>query len=442
MKKIFFIGIGGIGISALARRYLARGWEVSGSDAAASEITRSLQKAGMRLFIKKTADLKIIAPDLVVYSLAVMRDHPELKQALRLGVKTMSYPQALGELTKKHNTIAVAGAHGKSTTAAMIGLMLAAAKMDPVVILGTKVKKFKNSNFRDGKSDLLVIEACEYAQAFLNYYPQISVVTNIEMDHIECYENEKKLMAAFEKFAGNMKTGGKLLICADDANAKKLGEAMQKKGTKVLYYSLAMPEAKILRKNLRIPGEHNVANALAALTVGRAIGVTDKIIFESLARYRGSWRRFDCRPAKIGDKKFTAVFDYGHHPTQIKLTMEAVRAKWPKKRIICLFQPHQAWRTYLLFDDFVKVFRSAPLDEVFITDIYQVAGRENAKIAKSVNSEKLVFEIGRGEVEYVPKKRIIARLKREIKGGEIVLIMGAGDIYDLSKYLTKRAKKI
>ena len=439
--KVFFIGIGGIGVSALARRYLARGWAVSGSDAASSEITQTLQKSGMRIFIKKSANLKTIAPDLVIYSLAVKNDHPELKQALRLGVKTMSYPQALGELTKKYNTIAIAGAHGKSTTAAMIGIVLAAAKMDPSVIVGTKVKEFKNSNFRSGKSDLLVVEACEYARAFWNYHPQIAVVTNIEMDHIECYENEKQLMAAFEKFAGNLKKGGKLAVCADDANAKKLGEIMKNKGLEVLYYSLAMPEAKIMREILRVPGEHNIANALAALMVARALKIADEIIFKSLAKYRGSWRRFDCRWAKIGDKKITAVFDYGHHPTQIKLTMDAARAKWPKKRIICVFQPHQAWRTHLLFDDFAKVFQNAPPDKTFITDIYQVAGRENEKIAKNINSEKLVFEIGRDKVEYVPKKRIIVKLKREIKGGEVVLIMGAGDIYDLSKYLNKRAKK-
>jgi len=439
--KVFFIGIGGIGVSALARRFLSLGWDVSGSDRAASEITQTLQKAGVRIFIKKTANLKTIAPDLVIYSLAVKSDHPELKQALFSGVKTMSYPQALGELTQKYSTIAVAGAHGKSTTAAMIGIVLAAAKMDPSVIVGTKVKEFKNSNFRSGKSDLLVVEACEYARAFWNYHPQIAVVTNIEMDHIECYENEKQLMAAFEKFAGNLKKGGKLAVCADDANAKKLGEIMKNKGLEVLYYSLAMPEAKIMREILRVPGEHNIANALAALMVARALKIADEIIFKSLAKYRGSWRRFDCRWAKIGDKKITAVFDYGHHPTQIKLTMDAARAKWPKKRIICVFQPHQAWRTHLLFDDFAKVFQNAPPDKTFITDIYQVAGRENEKIAKNINSEKLVFEIGRDKVEYVPKKRIIVKLKREIKGGEVVLIMGAGDIYDLSKYLNKRAKK-
>jgi len=192
--------------------------------------------------------LKKIAPDLVIYSLAAKND-PELKQAQDMGVKTMSYPQALGELTKKHRTVAVAGAHGKSTVTAMIGLILAAAKFDPTVVVGTKVKSFGNTNFRAGKSDLLVIEACEYERAFWNYFPDIAVVTNIEMDHIECYKNEANLRAAFEKFAGNLKPGGKLLVYADDAGAKNLGELMEKRGIEVLNYSRIMPEAKVFFKN-------------------------------------------------------------------------------------------------------------------------------------------------------------------------------------------------
>ncbi len=436
--KVFFIGIGGIGVSALARHYLSLGWQVFGSDLASSEITKALEEIGARVFIKKTANLKSIAPDLVVYSLAVKKDHLELKQALDLGVAAMSYPQALGKLTKKHRTIAVAGAHGKSTTAAMIGLMLAAAKKDPAVIVGTKVKEFGDTNFRAGKSDLLVVEACEYCQAFWNYFPDIAVVTNIEMDHIECYQNEEKLFGAFEKFAGNIKTGGKLVVCADNHGAERLGQAAEKKGIEVFNYSRAMPEAKILREILRVPGEHNVANALAALVVGRMLKINDETIFKSLAKYRGSWRRFDRRKAAINGKKFTAVFDYGHHPTQIKLTMDAARKFWPNKKIICVFQPHQAWRTHLLFDDFVKVFQDSSLDKIFITNIYQVAGRENEKISKKIDSQKLTAAINRDSVKYLPEKEIAKTLKREIKGGEILLVLGAGNIYDQTQKILSK----
>lgn len=427
--RVFFIGIGGIGVSALARYYLSQGWEVFGSDLARSEITDDLKKIGARIFVKKNINLKKTAPDLAIYSLAA-KNNPELRRVQDMGVKIMSYPQALGELTKKYRTVAVAGAHGKSTVTAMIGMMLAAAKFDPTVVVGTKVKSFKNTNFRSGKSDLLVIEACEYERAFWNYFPDIAVVTNIEMDHIECYKNEANLRAAFEKFAGNLKPGGKLLVCADDAGAKNLGESMKKKGIEVLNYSRAMPEAKIFSETLRVPGEHNIVNALAAMVVGRILGADDKIIFRSLAEYRGSWRRFDRRRGEISGKKITAVFDYGHHPTQIKLTMAAARQLWPKKKIVCVFQPHQAWRTSLLFGDFARAFRESPLDKTFITDIYQVAGRENEKISENISSEKLAAAVASKKTEYLAKKQIAAKLKKEINKGDILLVLGAGDIYD------------
>ena len=203
ISKIHFVGIGGIGVSALARYYLNLGWKVSGSDLKASEITESLQKIGAIIDIG-SSNLNSLMPDIVVYSTAAKKNNPELVAARKLKMKTLSYPEALGELTKKYKTIAIAGAHGKSTTTAMIALMMAAAKMDPTVIVGTKVKEFGNSNFRPGKSNYLVIEACEYGRSFLNYWPQISVITNIEMDHVECYESEAKLVAAFKEFAEHL----------------------------------------------------------------------------------------------------------------------------------------------------------------------------------------------------------------------------------------------
>lgn len=434
--KVYFIGIGGIGVSALARYYSAQGWQIFGSDLKSSEITAELKKLDAKIFINANK-IKLISPDLVIYSPAVKNNNPELVAARKLKIKAMSYPQALGELTKKYKTIAVAGAHGKSTTTAMIGLVLVAGKLDPTVIVGTKIKEFNNSNFRFGKSEYLVIEACEYDRSFLNYFPQIAVVTNVEMDHMECYSSDSDLIAAFCKFIGNITAGGDLVVCADDANAVKMISGLKQKQFGIEKYSLDMPEAKILRQNLCLPGEHNIANALAALQVGRRCGISDEIIFKSLFEYRGSWRRFDQREAVVDGKKIKMVFDYGHHPTQIKLTMEAARVKWPKKKIICVFQPHQAWRTYLLFEGFVAAFKKSPLDRIFITDIYQVSGRESAKIAKKINSRKLVDAIDCKKIEYSSRKQIFKKLKSGIAGGEIVLILGAGDIYDLFKRLAK-----
>ena len=429
--KIHFIGIGGIGVSAMARYYINQGWQVSGSDIKSSEITDDLKKLGVKIEIG-AANLSEIMPDMVVYSPAVKQDNSELAVARELGIKAISYPQALGELSKKYKTIAIAGAHGKSTTTAMVALMMIKAKLDPTVIVGTKVREFGNSNFRAGKSEYLVIEACEYEKSFLNYWPQIEVITNIEMDHVECYKNEANLLAAFKEFAQHLPATGTLVVCGDDSNARKIASLLKKPHAAIEKYSVKQPEAARLRKMMNIPGEHNVVNALAALAVGRKLGIDDKIIFPALAKYRGSWRRFDESKGAVNGKKIILVSDYGHHPTQIKLTLEAARTKWPNKKIICVFQPHQACRTYLLFEGFVKVLKAAPVDAIMVTDIYQVAGRESPVISKKISSQKLVEAVNKKSVEYVPRDEIMVRLEAQIKGGEILLVMGAGNIYDLS----------
>ncbi len=442
-------------MSALARYYLAQGWQVSGSDISPSEITCSLENQGAQIYIGSRS-LKERVPSLVIYSPAVKQDDAELEEARHLGIKAMSYPEALGELTKKCRTIAVAGAHGKSTTTAMVALMMIDAKLDPTVVVGTKVKEFgvsecladlpsaadqkqDGSNFRLGKSENLVIEACEYNRSFLNYWPQIAVITNIEMDHMECYRNEARLISAFRDFANHLPQTGSLVVYAGDKNSAKLAKEMKKNGLNVCEYSLQQPEAKKIRGLLKIPGEHNVANALAALAVGRLLKIPDAKIFSSLAKYNGSWRRFEESPGTVNGKKIILVSDYGHHPTQIKLTMEAARAKWPKKKIVCVYQPHQAYRTYLLFDEFVKSLKSSPLDLIIVADIYQVASREKPSITKRVSSKSLVRAVAKKNVEYVSTEEIMERLDREIAGGEVILVMGAGNIYDLAQKISGKS---
>jgi UDP-N-acetylmuramate--alanine ligase len=430
--KAHFIGVGGIGISALARYYLTQGWKVSGSDIGLSDITKDLENLGAEIY-QGSRSLKTRMPSVVIYSPAVKKDDPELEEARNLDIKTMSYPEALGELTKKMRTIAVAGAHGKSTTT----VMMIDAKLDPTVIVGTKVKEFGGSNFRLGKSENLVIEACEYDRSFLNYWPSIAVVTNIEMDHMECYRDEPRLFAAFLDFANHVPETGALVAYAGDANSAKLAREFAKKGIGIREYSLNQPEAKKIRSLMKIPGDHNIANALAALSVGRILKIPDAKIYASLAKYKGSWRRFEESPGAIGGKKVILVSDYGHHPTQIRLTMEAARAKWPKKKIICVYQPHQAYRTYLLFDEFVKSLKGSPADLVIIADIYQVASREKPSITKRVSSKSLAKAVGKKNVEYVMTGAIMDRLDKEVAGGEVVLVMGAGDIYDLAKTISQ-----
>ena len=431
--KVHFIGIGGIGISALARYYLTKGNQVSGSDLVASEITKALEKLGAKIFIGKHKAKNLPkSTDLVIYSPAVQENNPELLKAKRYKLKAISYPQALGELTKNHFTIAVCGSHGKSTVAGMIGLILTKAKLDPTVILGTKLKEFGDSNCRVGKSEYLVIEADEYKESFLNYWPKIIVLLNIEYDHPDYFKNLNHYILAYKKFISHLPKDGILITNKDDKNILNLKSQISKLKIKILNYSLKEKESEKLRKILKIPGEFNVSNALAALKVARILKIPDKISFKILSQFKGTWRRFDEKIARIPNTKYSIriINDYAHHPTQVKVTLGATREKYKNKKIWCIFQPHQYQRAYYLFDDFVKVFKEHPVDKVMITDIYTVSGRESKEIMRKVNAQKLVEAIDKKNVIYLPKEKIINYLKKNLRGGEVVIIMGAGDIYE------------
>lgn len=431
--KIHFIGIGGIGVSALAKYYLEKGSIVSGSDLVSSEITKALEEKGAKVFIGEHKPENISGDiDLVVYSPAVPEDNPEFKKAKDSGIKTQSYPQALGELTKQYFTIAVAGTHGKSTTSTMIGILLTKAGLDPTVIIGTKVKEFGDSNCRVGNSKYLIIEACEHEASFLDYKPQIIVLTNIEEEHLDYYKNLNNILKAFKKFISNLPEEGVLVVNDDDENIKKvLG------GFQVKEYSLKQEEAKKLGGIMKVPGKYNIYNALAALTVARILGISDEVSFQALAGYQGAWRRFDIKECKApsSEAKVLVIDDYAHHPTEIKAALEAAREKFPEKEIWVIFQPHQYQRTFYLLKDFIKVLSTVPVDKLIITDIYDVAGREESKIRESVSSQKLVEKINKDKVIYIPSIEKAAHyLKDNLKGGEVVIIMGAGDIYNLSSY--------
>ncbi|MFH1657275.1 MAG: Mur ligase family protein [bacterium] len=432
--KIHLIGIGGIGVSALAQYYLKKKNSVTGSDLAFSEIISLLEKKGAQISIGKqqTKNLPDDA-DLVIYSPAVREDNPELKEAVKRGIKCQSYPQALGDLTKTHFTIAVAGTHGKSTTTSLIAIILIKAGLNPTVIVGTKLKEFKNSNFRMG-GNILVIEACEHEASFLNYYPQIIVLTNIEADHLDYYKNLDNILKAFKEFVSHLPDKGILITNKDDKNSTLL-----KKG---IGYSLRQAEALKLKKILKVPGEHNIYNALAALAAARVLKVKDQDSFAALAKFKGSWRRFEIFSRSLNNKRYTLVNDYAHHPTEIKATLTAAREKFPQAKISCFFQPHQYQRTFYLFPDFVKTFQEAldkdQINKLAIIDIYDVAGREDKEIKKKVSSQKMV--------EAIRSKKTVLRLsgikeakeylEKTLTDKEVVIIMGAGDIYQLAGCLS------
>ena len=420
-------------MSALAQYYLAKGHEVSGSDLVASEITNFVKQKGVKVFIGNFAKNIKKDLDLVVYSPAVKENNKELKQAKKYKIKTISYPEALGELTKEYYTIAVAGAHGKSTTTAMVALVLEKAGLDPTVIVGTKVKEFGDSNFRAGKSKLLVIEACEYDSSFLYYSPKIIVVTNVDKEHLDYFKTFEKVKKAFADFIVRLPADGFLISNLDDQNIPQI----ENPKIKTFGYSLGQDESKKLKKILKVPGIHNVSNALAVLQVARILEVPDEITFGTLSEFRGTWRRFEEINPKITKfKNLKIISDYAHHPNEISATLKAAREKYPKKNIVCVFQPHQHQRTHYLFGDFVKILQQAQdnhfVDKIIVTDIYDVAGRETKKINREVSSEKLVKKIGKKDVIYLPIKKIEKYIKENIKSGDVLIIMGAGDIYKLA----------
>ncbi len=444
--KIHFIGIGGIGVSALAQYYLAKGHEVSGSDLVASEITEFLKKKGIEVIIGNSAENIKKDFDLVVYSPAVKPDNIELLQAAQYKLQTKSYPEALGELTKEYFTIAVSGSHGKSTTTAMTALVLIKAGLDPTVIVGTKLKEFGGSNFKMGNSKYLVIEACEYDSSFLHYFPKIIVVTNIDKEHLDYFKTFANVKKAFKDFIARLPEDGFLVFNGDDKSlsviARKSQLTKQSKFIRLLRFARNDGEAKRLKFFLKVPGEHNVSNALATLGVARILKIKDRITFKALSEFTGTWRRFEIKEgiienppshkASARQRKITVVSDYAHHPNEIKATLKAAREKYPHGRIWCVFQPHQYQRTHYLFNDFVKTFRAAPIDRIIITDIYDVAGRETKKISANISSKKLVKKIGKKNVIYIPLCDTEKYIKDNIKSGDILIIMGAGDIYKLA----------
>jgi len=422
--KIHFIGIGGIGISALAKYYLEKGEQVSGSDLCTSQVTDDLINKGAKINIGPHDAKNITDCDLVIYSPAVKENNPERVETRNRGIKEMSYPQALGEMTKNHYTIAVSGTHGKSTTTSMIALVLIEAGLDPTVVVGTKLKEFDNSNFRMGKSEYLVIEACEHEASFLNYWPKIEVITNIEEDHLDYYKNLDNIIKAFDEFVSHLPEDGLLI--------KEKSVPTQFKNTEI--FSLDDKEdVEMIRRVIKIPGDHNILDALATLKISRKLGISDEVFLKAISKFLGTWRRFD----ETQFSNFVLIDDYAHHPTEILATLKGVREKYASKKVLCVFQPHQYQRTYLLFNDFVNVFRGViddkMIDQLFLINIYDVAGREDKETKDKVSSEKLVKEINREKALFVLNEELF----NKIKEFDVVIFMGAGNIYNLSEEFKK-----
>ncbi len=417
--KVHFVGLGGIGVSALAKHFFYEGHSVSGSDISG----KSIEEKGISYFKGHSGTHVPDDADLVIYSPAVEEDNVEVVRAREMGVKVQSYPEALGDLTERYYTVAVSGTHGKSTTTAMLSLIMTKAGLDPTVIVGTKLKEFNGSNYRRGKSKYLLIEADEFKASFLNYKPQLCVLNNIEEDHLDYYKDLEEIVRTFEKYLRKVE---KIVANKDDENVF----ALLKKWNNVTWYNFRMKKPE-----LSVPGKHNVYNALAALTASKELKIKRTVALEALKEFKGSWRRFEEKKVTLkNDKKITLINDYAHHPTEVKATIEAAREKYPHKKMVAVFQPHQYDRSYKLFDKFQEALSSLPLDQLFITDIFTVSGRESEGIKEKVNAEMMSNAVEQaaysGDLAETGKK-----LLEGLQGGEVVVIMGAGDIPEMEKMI-------
>ncbi len=418
IKKIFFIGIGGIGISSLAHLALSRNIEVSGINDEDSPATLDPLRAKGAKIIYEAEFKELPEADMYVYSDAWIYRGPQiLEKAKAIGKPVLSYFEALGEFAKEYKVIAVAGTHGKTTTTAMIGEMLIGCGLDPTVVVGSLVKSF-GSNFRKGNGAYLVVEADEYNRHFLQFSPFITVITNIEADHLDCYKDLSDIQSAFKQLISQ--TSGRVVANPSDENTKAV------LGENFVDYTKYIDQVPVLL----VPGVHNRMNASAALTVADALGVDLSKAGEELSKFQGTWRRLD----KKGETKEGVVVydDYAHHPTEIRASLSALRELYPKDshQIVVLFQPHLYSRTKALFKEFAQSFSGA--DRVYLLPIYYA--REDKD--ESISSEILADAIDLNGVtayafaNFEDAEEVIKTLN--LSSGTIFVTMGAGEAYKVA----------
>lgn len=422
-KKVHFIGIGGIGMSAVAQLFLHEGKKVSGSDTGSSKVTELLEEKGAKIYLSQSAENIEEDVDLVIYTIAIDAENPELKEARNRKIPIITYPESLGLISKDKFTIAVSGTHGKTTTTAMIAKVMIDAGLDPTVIAGSLMSEY-GSNFVPGKSQFFLVEACEYKRSFLNINPNILVITNIDNDHLDYYKDLADIQSAFGELAQKLAPEDFLICNMSHPSLEPIIEDPKVECNIIDYPSL---EAKL---ELRVPGKHNVENAKAALAVATVLEIKDKKAIKSLENFKGTWRRLEA----LGKTKNGALVydDYGHHPTEIKASLAALREKFPKKKIVVIFQPHLYSRTKLLLKEFAGSFEG--MSEVIIAPIY--AAREVDD--KSISAEILAGEIKKSGISAKAMgtfEEISQYLITAFNSDYVIVTMGAGDVYKIAEKL-------
>lgn len=436
-------------MSAIARVMLEMGYTVTGSDVASQELTEKLAAKGAKIYIGHTAE-QVHGADLVVYSTALPKDNVERVEAEEMGIPILHRSQMLARLLNERQGVAVAGAHGKTTTSSMIALVMEQCGTDPTYIIGGEIMDI-GTNAKAGQGKFVVAEADESDGSFLQYHPALGVVTNIEADHLENYGGDfGRLKEAYVQFLNQIKPDGKAVVCGDDSNIKELlpklscnvitygidGDSDYRAeninlGDRHVTFVMKHGDRELGAVELSVPGKHNVYNAMATIIVCLEAGIPFEAITKAITGFHGAKRRFQV----LGENKGILIIDdYAHHPTEIEATIAAAKATG--KRIIAVFQPQRYTRTFFLLDAFSRAFGEA--DEVIITDIYSPAGE---KQIEGVHSSKLVDLIKTNSnpgARYLPTKQdVIADLRDRLQPGDLVLTMGAGDIWKVGDELAR-----
>jgi UDP-N-acetylmuramate--alanine ligase len=453
IKKVHFVGIGGIGMSGIAEILMDQGFSVTGSDRAANENTERMKSLGATVFIGHDARNVQADVDVLVYSSAVPPENPELLAAQERKIPVIRRAEMLAEVMRLRYGIGIAGTHGKTTTTSMVGLVLIEGKIDPTVIVGGRLRGLAGSNARLGKGEFIVVEADEFDRSFLSITPTIAVLTTLETDHLDCYRDLEDIKAAFVQFAQKVPFYGFIVLCLDEP---ALQDIMPKFKRKIVTYGLNgqadLQGVEIVHKantttftvvyegkdlgaiELQIPGKHNVQNALAAIAVGLQLNVPFAKIKSGIERFTGVFRRWEVKADVNG---IAVIDDYAHHPTEIRATLAGAKSGW-RRRVVCVFQPHLYSRTRDFYEEFGRAFFNA--DVLVLTDVYPareepIQGVSGELIANAAR------EFGHKQVHYVPDKNNVPTFLMKIKQpGDMIITMGAGDIWKYGEEFVKNLK--
>jgi UDP-N-acetylmuramate--alanine ligase len=430
IKHVHFVGIGGIGISAVARMMLHDGKKVTGQDMQDGEVVQELRKVGAEITIGQSYENIPKDVDLIVYTIAIEYYDPELLQKLKnQDIPIRSYPQMLGEITKNKYTVAICGTHGKTTTTGMIAQILCDTNKKPTVIIGSLLAG--KTNFISGKGDLFVVEACEYRRSFLNINPKILVITNIDADHLDYYKDIEDIKNAFHELAMKVPEDGFIICNPDDKN---ISDVIKDVKARIINYQEFFDE----NLKLKIPGIHNKKDAAAAIAVAKIIGIEKTETEKALLNFPGTWRRFEYRGEILGGVKL--YDDYAHHPTEISSTLEAFREIYSKEdgwKITVVFQPHLFSRTKLLLSDFAKSFVLA--DKILLLPIYYAREEDDGTISSKILSDEInKYQNNENSKAFDNFEEVEKELKNmNLTNKDIVVTMGAGEAFKIADSLLK-----